>query len=65
MTYVITYGEGYNDGFEVGGYTVPGWVIDQANNAVGPYAFTALNVQLVLYTTWVETGQALNGTQQP
>jgi len=65
MTYVETYGEGYNDGFEVGNHTVPGWAIDQANNVVGPIAFKALNLQLVLYTTWVETGQALTGTQQP
>ena len=65
ITYVETYGEGYNNGFEVGDYTVPGWVIDQTNNVVGPIAFQGLNLQLILYTTWVETGQALTGTQQP
>jgi hypothetical protein len=65
MTFVTTYGEGYNDGFEVGGHTVPGWVIDQANDIVGPIAFEALNVQMIIYTTWIETKQWLNGTQQP
>jgi len=65
MTFVTTYGEGYNDGFEVGGHTVPGWVIDQGNNIVGPIAFEFLNVQMIIYTTWVETEQWRNGTQQP
>jgi hypothetical protein len=51
--YVMTYGEGTNDGFGI----VPGFVIDEANELVGPYVFEALDLGLVTYTTIVETGQ--------
>lgn len=54
---VKSVGEGTNDGFG----PAPGWAIDGANNVIGPPAFDMLDAGLLLYTTTVETGQALSG----
>lgn len=51
--YVTTYGAGTNDGFGI----IPGPVIDDFNEEVGPIAFQAIDLQLLAYTTVVETGQ--------
>ena len=69
VPFVTTLGEGTNDGFpiilsqthgETNVVVIPGAWIDDANDAVGPYAFAANNVGLILYTTTVEFGQHIS-----
>jgi len=51
--YVTTQGQGTNDGYGIS----TGPAIDYANQVIGPYVFEAIDFQLVVYTTAVETGQ--------
>jgi hypothetical protein len=39
---------------------VPGYVIDEINERIGPYAFETMDWGLLAYTTVVETRQYLN-----
>ncbi len=54
--YVTTYGVGTNDGYSI----LPGSLIDNANEQVGPIVFTAIAYEMLAYTTVVETGQYIN-----
>jgi hypothetical protein len=70
VPYVMTHGEGTNDGFALLTISIknvqtdlifiPGSTIDAINKKIGPYAFDALDAGLLTYTTIVETGQYIS-----
>jgi len=69
---ITTHGFGTNTGFvfwmnrknETKSIVVPGSFIDNANNNIGKFAFNTIDHFLLAYTTFVEAGQYLSGTQQ-
>ncbi len=54
--HVVTHGEGTNDGYGI----LPGPFLDAVNQNIGPIVFHAEGVQMVIYTTVVETGQYIS-----
>ena len=50
---VTTHGSGSNNGYGI----LPGHLIDQVNQRIGPVVFKAVDLQLVAYTTVAETWQ--------
>ena len=54
--YVTTRGKGTNGGYGI----FPGPFLDGVNQNIGPIAFEVMDMQMVLYTTVVETGQYIS-----
>ncbi len=54
--HVTTRGAGTNDGYGI----IPGTFLDAVNQNIGPIVFEAVDFQMVVYTTVVESGQYIS-----